>query len=84
LPSARIVMHQPAGGMRGTAADVSIQAEQLIYTKRKVRELIASHTGQRPEFIEADSDRDRWFTAPEAVEYGFIDRVISAAAEVAV
>ena len=83
LPSARIVMHQPSGGMRGTASDVSIQAEQLIYTKRKVRELIAGHTGQRPEFIETDFDRDRWFTAPEAVEYGFIDRVISAAAEVA-
>jgi ATP-dependent Clp protease protease subunit len=83
LPSARVVMHQPSGGMRGTASDVSIQAEQLIYTKRKVRELIAWHTGQRPEFIETDSDRDRWFTAPEAVEYGFIDRVISAAAEVA-
>jgi ATP-dependent Clp protease protease subunit len=83
LPSARILMHQPLGGMRGTASDVAIQAEQLLHTKRTVRTLIATHTGQTEETVEEDSDRDRWFTASEAVDYGFIDRVITAVAEVA-
>ncbi len=81
LPHARIVMHQPSGGLGGTAADVSIQAEQMVYTKRLVQDLIARHTGQAPEQILTDFDRDRWFTAAEGVEYGFIDQVINVAAE---
>jgi ATP-dependent Clp protease protease subunit len=83
LPSARVLMHQPHGGFGGTTADIAIQAEQMIRAKRRVQELIARHTGQTFERIEEESDRDRWFTADEAVGYGFVDRVIHSAAEVA-
>jgi ATP-dependent Clp protease, protease subunit len=76
LPHARIMMHQPLGGVRGTASDIEIQAEQMLYTKRRLQELIAQHTGQPFEIIERDSDRDRWFTAEEAKDYGLIDKVI--------
>jgi len=76
LPHSRILMHQPSGQMQGQAADIAIQAEQIIYLKRMMAERIAFHTGQPIERIEADSDRDRWFTAQEALAYGFIDRVI--------
>jgi ATP-dependent Clp protease protease subunit len=79
LPHSRILMHQPSGQMQGQAADIAIQAEQIIYLKRMMAERIAFHTGQPIERIEADSDRDRWFTAEEAKEYGFIDRVIERA-----
>jgi ATP-dependent Clp protease, protease subunit len=82
LPHARIMMHQPSGGMGGTAADIAIQAEQMIYTKKMFQDRVAFHTGQTPEQIEIDSDRDRWFTAQEALDYGFIDRVITGAAQV--
>ena len=84
LPHARIMMHQPSGGVGGTAADIAIQAEQMIYTKKMFQERVAFHTGQSVEQIEADSDRDRWFTAQEALEYGFIDRVITRAPHVPV
>jgi ATP-dependent Clp protease protease subunit len=76
LPHARIMMHQPSGGIRGTAADVAIQAEQLGYIKRTLAERIADHTGQSIEQIQADSERDRWFTAQQAKDYGIIDHVI--------
>jgi len=77
LPHSRILMHQPSqGGMQGQASDIAIQAEQIIYMKRMLAERISFHTGQDIERIEADSDRDRWFTAQEALEYGFIDAVI--------
>jgi ATP-dependent Clp protease protease subunit len=76
LPHSRILMHQPSGAMQGQAADIAIQAEQIVYLKRMMAERIAFHTGQPIERIENDSDRDRWFTAEEAHEYGFIDRVI--------
>jgi ATP-dependent Clp protease protease subunit len=82
LPHARIMMHQPSGGMGGTASDIAIQAEQMLYTKRMFQERVAHHTGQTQEQIEADSDRDRWFTAVEAKDYGFIDTVITGAAQV--
>jgi ATP-dependent Clp protease protease subunit len=81
LPHSRILMHQPSGSMQGQAADIAIQAEQIIYLKRMMAERIAFHTSQPVERIEADSDRDRWFTAEEAKEYGFIDRVIERAAQ---
>ncbi len=84
LPHARIMMHQASGGIGGTAADIAIQAEQMIYTKRLMQELIAQHTGQTIEQIELDGDRDRWFTAEQAREYGFIDHVITATSQVAV
>ncbi|MFP5377794.1 MAG: ATP-dependent Clp protease proteolytic subunit [Acidimicrobiia bacterium] len=79
LPHSRILMHQPSGQMQGQAADIAIQAEQIIYLKRMMAERISFHTGQPVERIEADSDRDRWFTAQEAKDYGFIDRVIEKA-----
>jgi ATP-dependent Clp protease protease subunit len=82
LPHSRILMHQPSGQAQGQAADIAIQAEQIVYLKRMMAERIAHHTGQPVERIEADSDRDRWFTAQESVEYGFIDRVIERAANV--
>lgn len=82
LPHARIMMHQPSGGIGGTASDIKIQAEQMLYTKRKMAELIAFHTGQSKDQIETDSDRDRWFTADEAKEYGFVDHVVRSARQV--
>ena len=82
LPHSRILMHQPSGQMQGQAADIAIQAEQIIYLKRMMAERISHHTGQPIERIEADSDRDRWFTAQEAKDYGFIDQVIERAADV--
>jgi ATP-dependent Clp protease protease subunit len=80
LPHSRILMHQPSGAMQGQAADIAIQAEQIVYLKRMMAERIAFHTGQPLERIEADSDRDRWFTAEEGLEYGFIDHVIDRSA----
>jgi ATP-dependent Clp protease protease subunit len=81
LPHSRILMHQPSmGGMQGQASDIAIQAEQIGYSKNVLAERIAFHTGQTVERIEADSDRDRWFTAQEALEYGFIDAVIERSA----
>jgi ATP-dependent Clp protease protease subunit len=82
LPHSRILMHQPSGQAQGQAADIAIQAEQIIYLKRMMAERIAFHTGQPVERIEADSDRDRWFTAEEARDYGFIDAVIEKAVQV--
>lgn len=79
LPHARIMMHQPSAGVGGTASDIAIQAEQFAATKREMAELIAEHTGQTFEQITKDSDRDRWFTAQEAKEYGHVDHVIEAA-----
>jgi ATP-dependent Clp protease protease subunit len=76
LPHARIMMHQPHGGVAGQAADIAIQAEQIAYTKRLMAERIAFHTGQSVDQVELDSDRDRWFTAAEAKDYGIIDHVI--------
>jgi ATP-dependent Clp protease protease subunit len=81
LPHSRILMHQPSmGGMQGQASDIAIQAEQIVYMKTMLAERISFHTGQTLERIEADSDRDRWFTAQEALEYGFIDAVIDRSA----
>ena len=82
LPHSRILMHQPSGTMQGQATDIAIQAEQIIYLKKMLAERISFHTGQTPEQIEIDSDRDRWFTAQEGLEYGFIDAVISSATQV--
>jgi ATP-dependent Clp protease, protease subunit len=76
LPHSRILMHQPLGQLQGQAVDIAIQAEQIIYLKRILAERISFHTGQPIERIDADSDRDRWFSAQEAKEYGFIDAVV--------
>jgi ATP-dependent Clp protease, protease subunit len=82
LPHAQILMHQPSGGIGGTASDIRIQAEQMLYIKRTLFERTAYHTGRPIEQIEEDADRDRWFTAEEAKEYGFVDQVIRSAVEV--
>ncbi|MEU4197313.1 ATP-dependent Clp protease proteolytic subunit [Kribbella sp. NPDC026611] len=81
LPHARIMMHQPSGGMGGTASDIKIQAEQSLHLKALLFKLIAEHTGQPLEQVENDADRDRWFTAEAAKEYGFIDHVVTSAAQ---
>ena len=76
-PNTRIMMHQPLGGIGGTASDIKIQAEQMLQLKKKLAQLIAQHSGQTLDKIEADSDRDSWFTAEYAKAYGLIDHVIS-------
>jgi len=82
LPHARIMMHQPSAGIGGTASDIAIQAEQFRLTKAEMAKLISEHTGQPLEQIRADSERDRWFTAEQAKEYGFVDEVVSRVAQV--
>ncbi|RGD62983.1 ATP-dependent Clp protease proteolytic subunit [Kitasatospora xanthocidica] len=82
LPNSTILMHQPSAGLGGSATDIRIQAEQLLRTKKRMSELIAHHSGQSFEQITADSDRDRWFTPEEALEYGLIDAIMHSAADV--
>ncbi|MGI8336423.1 ATP-dependent Clp protease proteolytic subunit [Actinomadura scrupuli] len=82
LPHARIMMHQPSGGIGGTASDIKIQAEQMLFVKKTLAERIAFHVGQPLDQIERDSDRDRWFTAEAAKEYGFVDHVVLSANQV--
>ncbi|MBX3315040.1 MAG: ATP-dependent Clp protease proteolytic subunit [Actinobacteria bacterium] len=83
LPHSQIMMHQPSGGIQGQASDIAIQAERMVYIKRLMAERIAFHTGQSVDQIEADSERDRWFTAEQAKDYGIIDRVITGRDELA-
>lgn len=80
-PHARVMMHQPSGGIGGTATDIKIQAEQMLYIKNQMAELIAQHTGQTVEQITKDSDHDRWFSAAEAKEYGFVDHVFTSSGQ---
>ena len=79
LPHARILMHQPMGGVTGSASDIAIQAEQFAVIKKEMFRLNAEFTGQSEERIVEDSDRDRWFTAEEALDYGFVDHIIARA-----
>ena len=79
LPHARIMMHQPSGGIGGSASDIKIQAQQSILLKKQLNLLQAQHSGQTVEQIELDSDRDRWFTPEDAKEYGLIDTVVTSA-----
>ncbi len=83
LPHARIMMHQPSSGMGGSASDIKIQAQQSLHIKKVLLDLIAEHTGQTVEQVVADADRDRWFTAEQAVEYGLVDKVVTNAREAA-
>ena len=82
LPHARVLMHQGSAGIGGTVADIEIQAENLEYTNNLMNTLIAEHTGQTKATIDADSGRDRWFTAEEALQYGFIDAIVSEVSDV--
>ncbi|MFI6344747.1 ClpP family protease [Streptomyces sp. NPDC050560] len=77
LPHTRIVMHQPSAGLGGTASDIAIQARAFGHSKRQIAELIAQQTGQTVERVTADSDRDCWFTAQEALDYGLVDHVVT-------
>ncbi|MFI7550771.1 ClpP family protease [Verrucosispora sp. WMMD703] len=81
LPHTRILMHQPSGGMGGTASDITIQAENMLHVKRTMQELIAQHSGRTLAEIQQDWDRDRWFTAEEARNYGLIDQVVNTATQ---
>jgi ATP-dependent Clp protease protease subunit len=74
-PNTRVLLHQPLGGFGGTAADIQTQAELILSMKKQLAALTAEQTGKTPEQIMADGDRDRWFTAQEALEYGFIDHI---------
>ena len=77
LPHSRIMIHQPSGGAQGTAADIEIQAKEILYLRGKMNELMSKHTGRPVEQIERDMDRDRFMSADEAKAYGLIDNVIS-------
>ena len=77
LPHSRILMHQPLGQMQGKASDIQIHADQMMATKKQMAALISSMTGQPVERVESDSDRDRWFTPGEALDYGMIDRIVA-------
>ncbi|GJQ20096.1 MAG: ATP-dependent Clp protease proteolytic subunit [Bacteroidia bacterium] len=76
LPNARIMIHQPWGGVQGTASDISIQAEEILKTKKRINEILATHTGRTIEQIGKDTDRDYYLSAEEAKHYGLIDNVL--------
>jgi len=82
LPNARIMMHQPSAGIGGTTADIAIQAENLEFTKKAIERITAEHTGQGEETISRDGDRDRWFTAGQAKEYGMVDHIVESLSDV--
>jgi ATP-dependent Clp protease protease subunit len=83
LPNSRIMIHQPSGGSRGTAADIEIQAQEILYARERLNEILAKHTGQPVDKIEADVDRDRFMSPEEAKEYGLIDNVVTNQEELA-
>jgi ATP-dependent Clp protease protease subunit len=77
LPNARVMIHQPLGGARGQASDIAIQAQEILYLKKQLNEMLANHTGQTVAQIEKDTDRDYFMSATEASQYGLIDEVLS-------
>ncbi len=79
LPHAKVMIHQPFGGVYGQTSDIKIQAEEILKSKRTINELLAKHTGKTPEQVETDSERDRYFSAQEAKDYGLVDDVIEQA-----
>jgi ATP-dependent Clp protease protease subunit len=81
-PNARVLMHQPSGGIGGTASDIKIQAELILHMKKVMADLTAEQTGQTVATILKDNDRDKWFTATEALEYGFFDKIAAHAGSV--
>ena len=76
LPNARVMLHQPSSGYRGTAADIEIAAREVLGTRERLNAILAATTGQSVDRINADVDRDRWMSAEEAVAYGLVDRVL--------
>ena len=81
-PNARVLLHQPHGGFGGTASDIQTQAQLILDMKKRLAEITAAQTGKSVEQINADGDRDRWFTAQQALEYGFVDHIRETATEV--
>ena len=81
-PHARVLLHQPLGGAGGSATDIRINADLILKMKKELAEITAERTGKTVEQIEADADRDHWFSAQEALEYGFVDRVVSSPQEI--
>jgi ATP-dependent Clp protease, protease subunit len=81
-PNARVLLHQPHGGFGGTASDIQTQAALINDMKKRLAEITAAQTGKSVEQINADGDRDRWFTAQEALEYGFVDHIRESASDV--
>lgn len=82
LPNARIMIHQPWGGVQGTASDISIQAEEILKTKKRLNEIISQHTGRPIADVEKDTDRDNYMSAQQAADYGIIDKVLTKRAEI--
>ena len=82
LPNTRFMLHQPLGGVRGQASDISIQAEEILKMRRRVNQIIARETGQPFEKVHADTERDFWMSAEEAVAYGLVSRVVSRAEDI--
>ena len=76
LPNAEVMIHQPSGGAQGQATEIQITAEHILKTKKKLNEILAKNTGKPLEIVEADTERDYWMSAEEALEYGLVDRVI--------
>jgi ATP-dependent Clp protease protease subunit len=83
LPNSRIMIHQPSGGSQGTAADIEIQAKEILYARARINEILAHHTGQPLKRIAEDADRDRFMSPQEAKEYGLIDDIVTSKSEVA-
>lgn len=83
LPHSRVMIHQPMGGMQGQASDIEIAAKEILKVKAELYKIIADHSGRSVEDIERDSDRDKWMTASEALEYGMIDKVLTSTKQVA-
>lgn len=82
LPNSRVLIHQPLGGFEGPATDIEIHAKEILYLRKRLNEIMAKHTGQAVEIIERDTDRDNFFSADEAVDYGLVDKVLVSRAEV--
>ncbi len=76
LPNSRILIHQPWGGVQGTATDISIQAEEILKTKKRLNEILSHHTGRSVDQVSKDTDRDKYLSAEEAKEYGLIDNIL--------
>src|SRR6185503_15620450 len=83
LPNSRVMIHQPMGGFQGQASDIEIHAKEILFLKQRLNEMMAKHAGQSLERIERDTDRDNFLSATSAVEYGLVDRVLTAREEVA-
>jgi ATP-dependent Clp protease protease subunit len=83
LPSSRVMIHQPSGGFQGQSSDIQIQAKEIMYLRGKLNDILASHTGKKPEEIDVDTERDNFMSAEESVAYGMIDKVIANRADAA-